>query len=1151
MAFYHVQSSDFNKLLDDFIKNVEENSNLFDPPLILTAGPEIRKWLQLTLADRLEVCLNLPIVLLEKGIVDFLKELTAHNSHVPLFTDEDSLLLSHVVFEVLKEKETEPILANYLKNFPNDIKDYNLWQLAHLLNSLFREAEYHIDNITSPQFSSLFSTKDKISSFIFEVYEKSREKLREKETLTLKIWKEQVVSLAKKDPNQEYPPLFLWSFLVISPLHFQFLELISQFRDVYFYSFLLPPHNLFKEGISVQDKNTLRIEQLIPHAENRFLDMPSNLTILKKLEKLNNPKKDQKENKNILKSLQYHLKNPQETFKPFLYSDTFSDKSLQIKGAQGIFREAESLCLELTKTFKENPNWKFSDVAVVIPKPEEYQIPLRAFLENGAFFLPHQWIDIAIWQESMWAKGCKAFLQLLKPHKTRMDIIHFLSHPYFLASLNIAEKTSLTFSDLAKNLGAYYFEENFSFSQASQRVLAGKIMQGQGFDFETQQAQEFLGILPYQSFLDEEQVDSFALAFLVCQEKINILLKTLKESPWEDFLQQVEEVLKEILPVPFFTNKEEATQEEKIAQDFFLRLDGLKKLSFASYTPDFVVGLLIQGLSALKSPRKKFLTSGGMPIGSPDSLRGIPFKAIFWLGLNEESFPGYPGYSSLSLMKSLQEPQKDEYWYQVENYKIQHAMFLESILMAEEKIGFFYQDFDPFEQASLYPSSVLRTLARFIFKDSENCFLGPALNALKAGTYKPDLYSRLWLKDEDLEGYFDWLHQEEGKVVAKETPLGSLAPSFHNQEKPIEVSLKDLTRFLEDPLNCFLNKHMGYQKKVEELEDFEPFAMKYQTKESLKIFEEAIKNNGLEENIKEESNLFKNYHQFLQKQQQKPQNNSGIYDAWKLENETLLKMGLVEKEGIVLDGFKVFSLEKEGKENSFSLSLKGKNVVFKGEFSFVKEEEGHVALLSFSYGDEPKIKHFIEPFVLACLIKCYYAIYEKLDVSIDIYLLANQVKKAPFSLDVDSCFQFLEKLLEDFFDPSLQLHYMPLEVIPAKKDFDAILDYPNKKEEEERQREEERKREEEKKQEAKEKDSQFQEKPLPKEKKKNEVITPSVFYDKMIKEIEGKFNSSYGGYKPPLILKLMPQVLDKVPQNIMEIFYQRHSSLIKEWLKLK
>ena len=119
------------------------------------------------------------------------------------------------------------------------------------------------------------------------------------------------------------PSFVLWSFSDFSFI-FNF-KLISQFRDVYFYSFLLPPHNLFKEGISVQDKNTLRIEQLIPHAENRFLDMPSNLTILKKLEKLNNPKKDQKENKNILKSLQYHLKNPQETFKPFLYSDTFSD----------------------------------------------------------------------------------------------------------------------------------------------------------------------------------------------------------------------------------------------------------------------------------------------------------------------------------------------------------------------------------------------------------------------------------------------------------------------------------------------------------------------------------------------------------------------------------------------------------------------------------------------------------------------------------------------------------------------------------------------------------------------------------------------------------------------------------------------------------
>ena len=125
-------------------------------------------------------------MLLEKGIVDFLKELTAHNSHVPLFTDEDSLLLSHVVFEVLKEKETEPILANYLKNFPNDIKDYNLWQLAHLLNSLFREAEYHIDNITSPQFSSLFSTKDKISSFIFEVYENQERAKRKSLTLNWK-----------------------------------------------------------------------------------------------------------------------------------------------------------------------------------------------------------------------------------------------------------------------------------------------------------------------------------------------------------------------------------------------------------------------------------------------------------------------------------------------------------------------------------------------------------------------------------------------------------------------------------------------------------------------------------------------------------------------------------------------------------------------------------------------------------------------------------------------------------------------------------------------------------------------------------------------------------------------------------------------------
>lgn len=201
-------------------------------------------------------------------------------------------------------------------------------------------------------------------------------------------------------------------------------------------------------------------------------------------------------------------------------------------------------------------------------------------------------------------------------------------------------------------------------------------------------------------------------------------------------------------------------------------------------------------------------------------MRGIPFRVVCLLGLNEGEFPRHdpsPGFNLMAARARLGDRSRrldDRY------------LFLEALLAAQERLMFFYQGRSAKDNAIQPPSVVLSELLDYL-KAGYRTADGEDVTRQLLSQHPLQAFSRRYYDASDprLFSYDDhWLAAIKNQPEARTEPTGARPLLVKATET---IALNDLIRFLQDPPGWFLHQCLGARKADEALilQDAEAFEL--------------------------------------------------------------------------------------------------------------------------------------------------------------------------------------------------------------------------------------------------------------------------------------------------------------------------------------
>jgi exonuclease V gamma subunit len=323
------------------------------------------------------------------------------------------------------------------------------------------------------------------------------------------------------------------------------------------------------------------------------------------------------------------------------------DESLQVIGAPGIYREAEAVHDAIVNSLLRDPELKMNDIAILFCDPGKYLPVLRnVFAANTVFGqpLPFNIADSGGGAPGHYSRAALAVLELKDCE--RNAVFRLFLNPAFMELHRLDRKTVEAWRALADRTGIF---RNYSDSssgphtwlQGLQRLRLGRIMSPTENDF------AFADRIPYADFLADDA--DLLEKFCVLAEKLLLLVSALPEAAapftaWADFL---EKTVSEILSVS--AKRHESLAERGALLDAAGKLRQMSRLQTEPIRVDgaFVRHWLSEELARPDSHGRPLVD--GVTLSTPSSVNGVPFRQIYFLGLEEGSFPAEEKYNPLDL----------------------------------------------------------------------------------------------------------------------------------------------------------------------------------------------------------------------------------------------------------------------------------------------------------------------------------------------------------------------------------------------------------------------------------------------------------------------------------------------------------------------
>ena len=397
-----------------------------------------------------------------------------------------------------------------------------------------------------------------------------------------------------------------------------------------------------------------------------------------------------------------------------------SEPRISFLACPGIRREAEIVANEIWSIIRSNEKIaaeskaeriRFHEIAVLIPDAavDDYVAQIDSvFREQHR--IPIDLVSRSIAGASRVAEAVDLLLQLPSGRFSRAEMIRLLTHPV----LNNESESAIDIEKWrrwSEELGIFFGADDddlkdtyipcglYHWDQAIKRLALGTMMTGQRGG----NPEFFAGGATGSSYLPgevaQDELETAARFMRTTRALIAdaILIRDARLTPREWSLMLGEFVSAYIRP--------EGAIDEQVRDRFLEAIEAIgdSKLSVGPMSYESAREIVETRVADLESRRGQY-SERGVAIGSLSSLRSIPFKVIFALGLNDAMFPEREHSEPLDL-RTLKRVAGDVSPSERDRY-----LFLETILAARERIFFSYIARNAKTGDDLEPSPVIREL---------------------------------------------------------------------------------------------------------------------------------------------------------------------------------------------------------------------------------------------------------------------------------------------------------------------------------------------------------------------------------------------------------------------------------------------------------
>ncbi len=886
----------------------ESNHRADDPflPLnIVVPNNNLAKWLTLVMARRESIVMNVDFQFLETGLWEMIAALDPDPDAVDMLDRTRArLLILAVLSGLARDDPAVAPVAGYLFDSNGDkYPDYSirLWQLSENLAHLFQEYEYHRTDMVQGWIKQgiAHGTRDKAAIddlarcerqiYLTAIHLRDTCKaFFEQPVLSLMEYADRVLGDPRVHRRKPVPTrsIHFFGLSQVSAFHLTLIDRLKPFYEIFIYA--LNPSREFWEDIRTPAES-----RWIAHKNRSLRIRDTEIDAGELLEGPDHPLlaawgKPGRESVRLLCQLTDYSFNAgflpvdrtdtvlKQVQNDMLTLDTSSaqnrlhqDRSLQIFGCPGIYREVETVYQNIIFNLETDENLQLTDIAILVPNISVYKPVFGDVFNRMPRRFSYNLIDSRADIESVYGQAILELLSLATGRFTRKAVFDLILNPCFLAKWHLSTDDAHVWAAWADALNIFHSYEDtrspaknapssgrYTWKQGLQRLRLARIFSGnpdEGTD-----TMHFENRVPYSDTEtgDTAMVEKFCLVVTALAHAADTLrLGQASAAQWREVLLEAAEKL--------FAIPSDYPGETAIRQNLFQALDELTfydhlhsaipfsdRASNPDHSSQLDVALIAEyirfRLGAISGGHGDYLTHG-VTIAELQPMRPIPFKIVYVLGMEEGSFPGRAETSPLDLRL------KKRRIGDINLSERNRYLFLETLLAVRKKLYISFISRDLQKDRELPPCNVVNQLRRYIedrilpvetpfqitpipLKGSSHRYLEP--NALTAGSdvrVNYDLADRIacyratgrW---PEVEKQLD--KSDHQRVAALNPDLSVPMGITDDAGTQDQIQLSRLKRFLIAPIDESIFRHLGIAEDAVNLEDRiqaedEPFFSEY------------------------------------------------------------------------------------------------------------------------------------------------------------------------------------------------------------------------------------------------------------------------------------------------------------------------------------
>ncbi len=894
-------SNQLDQLADRFsdvvTDEVRGKDNILEPPVVIVPNANLAKWLQLWLAEKNSILMNVEFQYLEAGLWGMLAALDS-DENKPDRMDNDPLkiLLLHILQNLDRSDADFLPITHYLFGQDNAERlddAARLWQLSEKIAHLFKEYEFHRTDMIRKWTALSGETEgmERCQQRLYARLKTLRDELAsrtEKKLLSTMEYADLVLSNPREGERKTSDPqsVHFFGLSQISNFHLTLIGRLEGYYTIHIYT--MNPCEEFWEDIKtprekrwIQRKNvkSLAIQtseqeqgELFQQMDNALLaawGKPGRESVRLLCEltdyDFNACFTTPKQPTGILQRIQNEiltLSSSEQEAKCLS-----QDRSLQIVACPSLYREVETVYNSILFNLGQDDTLQLTDIAILVPDISAYKPVFDSVFNHRPRQLAYNLVDSHAEIESIYGKAVLAILKLATGRFSRNEVFDLILNPCFMsrwkmgpdevqAWVNWTRELNIfhTFDSESKAARGYPPSGNFTWKQGLERLRLSRIMAAPSVT-------DTAGFSHYQERVPFSDVKTGDVALV---EKFCTVIESLYHAvsrlnsrgiSGEEWKQCLFQTCDQLIEIP-----EDFKGEAVVRQALLKAFDNLALYDQLGASPsalgvDLIKEFIRANLGSISGGHGNYLT-GGVTISALQPMRPIPFRIVYVLGMEEGYFPGKADLSSLDLRLSrrrigdISPPERNCY------------LFLEMLLSVREKLYISYVARDLQKDRLQQPCSVINQLKRYVeleilsdgqpFRVSEvplagysDRYLDPdAVSAWSDVLVNDSLTDRVvYYRTHRLwQAFKHQASKDDLKRVARFDPDLSLDAAVPDVEdlQVEKITSRQLKKFLEHPVRQKIQRHLGLYDEGETIEDVvlredEPFFSEFPLDYRLKM----------------------------------------------------------------------------------------------------------------------------------------------------------------------------------------------------------------------------------------------------------------------------------------------------------------------------